>query len=173
MKLARTIRLDLSETNVFPIAAEPGEWAITGTFAFADTDPSSWTNKEKIAFRDGWMGTQNFGRSTFVQVTTIAKEHYEETVRRLAGHIFKVYGAPGMIDAFEAARTEVDDMANICEHPIGTLLAIARTTDDQSITERTRIITPPSGEFHTRIWAIDDDAVDIDSPATLSAPLMS
>ena len=87
-------------------------------------------------------------------------------MRRLAGHIFKVYGAPGMIDALEAARTEVDDMANICEHPIGTFLAIARTTDDQSITERTRIITPPSGESHTRIWAINDDAVAIDSPAT-------
>ena len=57
-------------------------------------------------------------------------------------------------------------MSKICEHPIGTLLAITRTVDDQSITERTRIITPPSGEFHTRIWAIDDDDFDIDSPTT-------
>ena len=162
MKLARTIRLDVSDTNVFTAAAKPGEWAVTGTFAFADSDPISWTNKDKIAFRDGWMGTESFGRSTFVQVTTIAQEHYEETVRCLAGHIFESYGAPGMIDALEAARTEVDDMAKICKHPVGTLLAIERTADDQAITERTHVITPPSEEFHTRIWAIDDDDGDGD-----------
>mgnify|MGYP004391016151 CR=1 FL=1 len=163
MKLARTIHLDVSDTNVFTAVARPGEWAVTGTFAFADSDPSAWTNKDKIAFRDGWMGTESFGRSTFVQVTTIAQEHYEEIVRCLAGHIFESYGAPGMIDALEAARTEVDDMAKICEHPVGTLLAIERTADDQAITERTRVITPPSEEFHTRIWAIDDDDGDGDS----------
>ena len=106
------------------------------------------------------MGTQSFGRSTFVQVTTIAKEHYEETVRRLAAHIFESYSAPGMIDALAAARAEVDDMAKICEHRVGTLLAIKRMADDQSITERTRDITPPSEEFHARLWAIDDDDFD-------------
>ena len=68
-----------------------------------------------------------------------------------------------MIDALEAARAEVDDMAQIYEQPVGTLLAIERTLNDQAITERTRVITPPSGEFHTRIWTIDDDD---DSPAT-------
>ena len=59
MKLARTIRLDVSDTNVFTAVAKPGEWAVTGTFAFADSDPIAWTNKDKIAFRDGWMGTES------------------------------------------------------------------------------------------------------------------
>ena len=157
MKLARTIRLDVSDANVFARAAEPGEWAITGTFAFADADPILWGNKEKIAFRDGWLGTESFGRSTFVQVTTIPGEQYEATIHRLAAHIFNTYGAPGMIDALEAARMEVDDMAGICDHPVGTLLAMERQVDDQSITERTRVVTPPSEEFHARIWSIGDD----------------
>ena len=100
MKLARTIRLDVSDSNTYLFPAEPGEWAVTGTFAFASSDLNSLTNKDQIAFRYGWMGTQSFGRSTFVQVTTIAKEHYEETVRRLAAHIFESYSAPGMIDAW-------------------------------------------------------------------------
>ena len=39
MKLLRTIRLDPSDTFVFENAAEPGEWAVTGTFMFADDDP--------------------------------------------------------------------------------------------------------------------------------------
>ncbi|MDD9878731.1 MAG: DUF6505 family protein [Magnetovibrio sp.] len=156
MKLARTIRLDVSDANVFPLAAEPGEWAVTGTFAFADADPAGWDNKQKLAFRDGWLGTESFGRASFVQVTTIATEHYEETVRRLAAHLFEAHGAPGMIDALEAARQEVDDMAGLCEHPVGTLLAIERQADDRAITERTRLVTPPTDEFHTRIWSIED-----------------
>ena len=35
MKLLRTIRADASDTFVFERAAEPGEWAVSGAFAFA------------------------------------------------------------------------------------------------------------------------------------------
>src|SRR5262245_3275662 len=35
VKLLRTIRLDPSDTFVFDKAAEPGEWAVSGGFAFA------------------------------------------------------------------------------------------------------------------------------------------
>ena len=35
MKLARTIRFDPSDLNVFPLAADEGEWALVGTFCFA------------------------------------------------------------------------------------------------------------------------------------------
>lgn len=169
MKLARTIRLDVSDANVFPLAATPGEWAVTGTFAFADADPDGWDGKHKIAFRDGWLGTESFGRSTFVQVTTITAEHYEATMRHLAAHIFEAYGAPGMLEALAAARHEIDDMARLCDHSVGTLLAMERRADETSITERTRIVTPPSEEFHTRIWSIEDDAPD---PGPEKAPHM-
>lgn len=92
MNLARTIRLDVSDANVFPLAAGPGEWAVTGTFAFADSDPALLDVKERIAFRDGWFGTESFGRATFVQVTDIGTDDYKETVRRLASHLFGDYG---------------------------------------------------------------------------------
>lgn len=38
LKLPRTLRLDPSDTFVFAQAAEPGEWAVTGTFLFLDGD---------------------------------------------------------------------------------------------------------------------------------------
>ena len=71
MKFPRTIRLDVSDANAFPLAAEPEEWAVTGTFAFADADPAAMTGKEQLAFRNGWLGTDSFGRSTFIQVSVI------------------------------------------------------------------------------------------------------
>ena len=40
MKLARTIRFDESDLNVFEHPAEPDEWAISGGFAF-----SNWTEE--------------------------------------------------------------------------------------------------------------------------------
>ena len=35
MKLAKTIRFDPSDLNIFPLAADEGEWALVGTFCFA------------------------------------------------------------------------------------------------------------------------------------------
>ena len=45
MKLLRTIRLDPSDTFVFDKAAEPGEWAVPGAFAFLDADPPALQGK--------------------------------------------------------------------------------------------------------------------------------
>ena len=157
MKLARTIRLDVSDANVFPLAAEPGEWAVTGTFAFADSDPGGLGVKERIAFRDGWFGTESNGWATFVQVTDIGSEDYDETVRRLAAHLFQDYGAPDMMAALDAARAEVDDMAALCEHAAGILLAIEREFTENSITERTRIVEPKGDDLHARIWSVEPD----------------
>jgi hypothetical protein len=41
MRLLRTIRLDPSDTLLFKRAAEPGEWAVSGAFAFAHVDPAA------------------------------------------------------------------------------------------------------------------------------------
>ena len=51
MKLLRTIRLDPSDTFVFDVAAEPGEWAVPGGFAFWDEDPAQMSGKRRQAFR--------------------------------------------------------------------------------------------------------------------------
>ena len=53
IRLARTIRLDISDTSTYLLPAEPGEWAVTGTFAFANSDLNLLTNKGQIAFRYG------------------------------------------------------------------------------------------------------------------------
>src|SRR5258708_40118249 len=68
MKLLRTIRLDPSDTFVFERAAEPGEWAVSGAFMFADADPDALDGKPRAAFRGGFLGVASFGWSTLVEI---------------------------------------------------------------------------------------------------------
>ena len=58
MKLLRTIRLDPSDTFVFPRAAEPGEWAVTGSFLFGGPAPSARAAQGTAAFRSGCLGSR-------------------------------------------------------------------------------------------------------------------
>ena len=58
MKLLRTIRLDASDTFVFERAAEPGEWAVSGAFAFWGGDPGKLEGKARSAFRGGFLGIE-------------------------------------------------------------------------------------------------------------------
>ncbi len=157
MKFPRTIRLDISDANAFPLAAEPEEWAVTGTFAFADTDPAAMTNKEQLAFRNGWLGTESFGRSTFVQVAVIPDSEFEDVVRKLAACLFERYGAPDMLVAADAAREEAEYTASLCDHSAGTMLAIERDFSDEGVTEKIRVI-PAQGEgAHAKIWSVVED----------------
>ncbi|MFQ5763830.1 MAG: DUF6505 family protein, partial [Rhodospirillales bacterium] len=68
MRFPRTIRLDESDRRVFERAAEPGEWAIPGTFVFADADPATLSGKARQAFAHGFLGLESFGWSTLVEV---------------------------------------------------------------------------------------------------------
>ena len=68
MKLLRTIRLDASDSFVFERAAEPGEWAVSGAFAFAHCDQAQLQGKARAAFRAGFLGLGSLGRSTLVQI---------------------------------------------------------------------------------------------------------
>lgn len=157
MKFPRTIRLDPSDVKVFPLAAEPGEWAVTGTFAFADAEPQSLSRKEQLAFKSGWLGTGSFGRSTMVQVVDITAEQYDEVVRMIADHLVSEYGAPDAEAALAAARDEAAYAAGLCDHPVNTLLAIERELTDEGISERVRAITPEPAGAHTRVWEIVED----------------
>ena len=47
LKLPRTIRLDPSDSFVYSRAAEPGEWAVTGTFLFFGADVENLSGKER------------------------------------------------------------------------------------------------------------------------------
>ncbi|HMO69118.1 MAG TPA: DUF6505 family protein [Novosphingobium sp.] len=44
-------------------AAEPGEWAVPGSFLFWDVDPATLGPKERAAFRAGLIGIDSFGAS--------------------------------------------------------------------------------------------------------------
>ncbi|MBT3305356.1 MAG: hypothetical protein HN377_02635 [Alphaproteobacteria bacterium] len=157
LNFPRSIRLDVSDANAFPIAANDGEWSVTGTFAFADTDPEGLTNKEQLAFRNGWLGTDSFGRTTFVQVAEISDEHLESVVSNLAGHLMDHYGAPDMAAATQAARGEAEYTAELCDHPVGTLLGIEREFTTEGVAERIRLIPKQVDAPHAKIWSIEED----------------
>ena len=157
MKLAKTIRLDVSDTRVFDRAAEVGECAIAGSFAFVDSVPSDWSNKQQLAFRTAWLGIGSFGSSTFVQVTEISTQEYEQILQTLAVYLTEQYNAPGQEAATRAARREIDDMVALCDHPPGTLLTIERAITGQNITEKIRVLRPSDDPAQVKMWSVADD----------------
>jgi hypothetical protein len=68
VRLLRTIQLDASDSFVFEKAAEPGEWAVSGAFAFAQDEPAKLHGKARSAFRAGFLGLTSLGRSTLVKL---------------------------------------------------------------------------------------------------------
>jgi hypothetical protein len=158
MKLPRTIRLDGSDPRVFAQAAEAGEWAVTGTFAFVDATPGDMDNKTQLAFKSGWLGLGSFGFSTLVQISVVPEGDDEPAARALAAHLFEVYGAPDMLIAMTAAKSEIAYAASLCDQPAGTLLAIERDMTEDGITEKIRVIPRPDDEGgHAQIWSLSDE----------------
>lgn len=157
MKFPRTIRLDSSDGQVFTRAAASGEWAVTGTFAFTEVAPESLTGKDQLAFRNGWLGTDSFGRATVVQVAHITDEQFDAVTTKLAAHFVDAWGAPDMAEALHAARAEVADATGLSEHKAGTLLAIEREFTPDGVRERVRVIEPLHKDQHARIWTVVED----------------
>jgi hypothetical protein len=139
-KLPRTIRLDPSDTLVFERAAEPGEWAVTGSFLFWDRDVAALTGKARAAFRAGFVGVKSLGFSTLVVVTEARPEELDEAVAALAAHIGERFGAPSFEDARAAAREEIDFASSLCQHELGTSLAMHRTLERGEIREQFRAL---------------------------------
>jgi Family of unknown function (DUF6505) len=140
LKLPRTIRLDPSDTLVFEHAAEPGEWAVTGSFLFWDQDAAALTGKARAAFRAGFAGVRSLGFSTLVVVTEVEPEEREEAVEGLAAHIHERCGAPSLEAARAAAQEEIAFAASLCQHKVGTLLAMHRTLKGGEIKEQFRAL---------------------------------
>ena len=158
-RLPRTIRLDASDTAVFERAAEPGEWAVAGGFAFIDATPEQLTGKRRQAFANGFLGTESFGWSTFVVVATADAAVVDGMVERLAALFVEAHGAPSLDAALPVARQEVDFMADLCRaHPVNTLLAIERVLDaDGGIRERFRVIDRSNGALGRAFEMIPED----------------
>jgi hypothetical protein len=140
VKLLKTIRLDPSDTFVFEAAAEPGEWAVTGTFAFADIDPETLQGKARTAFRAGFLGVSSFGRSTLVQIVETDEAGRAAAVEQLAQRLIEHYGAPDMDAARAAASEEVAFAQSLCNHETDTLVALHRTSENGEIREAFRTL---------------------------------
>ena len=142
-RLPRTIRLDPSDTVVFARAAEPGEWAVPGTFLFAGRAVASLDRKAQIAFRSGFLGLSGWGFSTLVTVTEARPDERRAAVDLLALRLVTELGAPDEATARPAAEEEIALAEELCRpHAPGTLIALHRSEEGGGIVERFRTLKP-------------------------------
>lgn len=128
----KTIRFDASDAFAFPLAAEPDEWAVSGAFAFANANPGELDGKARQAFANGFLGLSSFGFATIAAVAHMNAGQREDVVDRLARHFIDAHAAPGMAEARDAARAEVEFIEDLVKDSlINTLFAVSRTFDDQ------------------------------------------
>ena len=142
-QLARVIRLDDSDHNVFDTPGEVGEWAISGAFEFSNWSEADLSGKARQAFAHGWLGLDSFGRSTIVAVAPITEAELDALAKTLARHFVERYGAPSPETALPVAREEVRQMCELCEeHEANTLLLVERVLEAVGVRERYRPIRP-------------------------------
>ena len=164
LKLPRTLRLAPSDTFVFAQAAEPGEWAVTGTFLFLDADPSLLTAKALAAFRSGFVGVRSLGFSTLVVVSAASAAERAQAEEDLARHIHARFGAPDREAARAAAREELDVAASLCDLPVGSVVALHRTEAAGAIREDFRTLHQRPGVERLHGRAFHFVAADEDGP---------
>ncbi len=164
MRLLRTIRLDTSDSFVFERPAEPGEWAVSGAFAFANGDPANLRGKARTAFRAGFLGLESLGRSTLAQIVETNENDRHSVVELLAAQLVKCFGAPDMATARLAAEEETSFVASLCDHPPGVLIAVTRTHENGTIREAFRTLRPREGIGHSRAFEFLDVVGEDDVP---------
>jgi hypothetical protein len=164
MKLLRTIRLDPSDTFVFERAAEPGEWAVPGAFAFAHADVAALEGKARAAFRSGFLGINSLGWSTLVQVVEASEEDRVAAAELLAQRLVERFGAPDLATARPAAEEEIAFAASLSEHPKGMLAAVSRKYENGAIRETFRTLTPGVGLQPARAYAFLEVVGEDDPP---------
>ncbi|MCS6890343.1 MAG: DUF6505 family protein [Rhodovarius sp.] len=153
IRLPRTIRLDPSDTLIFPAAAEPGEWAVPGGFLFWDDDETTLVGKRRQAFRAGFLGLGSFGWSTLVEVAEASAEDRAAAHAALADFLRRCFGAPDAAAAAAAAEEEIAFAQSLCaDHPPGTVLALERRIEGTTQRERFRTLqrrSEPHRSFHS------------------------
>jgi hypothetical protein len=163
VKLLRTIQLDASDTFVFEHPAAPGEWAVSGAFAFLGVDVQVLQRKARTAFRAGFLGVSSLGRSTLAQVVNVSKQDHAAVVEMLAGRLVEHFGAPDLAVATNAAEEEISFVASLCDHPAGVIIAVTRTLESGVIREAFRTLRPgaqtPSPAFQF-IEVVGEDGPD-------------
>lgn len=147
-RLARVIRLDDSDLNVFDPVAESGEWAISGAFAFSNWTEADLTGKDRQAFANGWLGLDSFGRATFVAVAPVTEDELAALTEALARHFVEAWGAPTLEAARPVAAAEIAEMRSMCEdHDTNTLIVVERELEEMGVRERFRVIRPRDADL--------------------------
>ena len=160
MKLARTIRFDESDGLVFDRAAESGEWAISGAFAFSHLEEGDLTGKTRQAFRNGWLSLESWGRATFVAVAVVEQAEIDALTMALAAHFVGAWGAPSLEQALPVAEAEMAHMLELCdEHRPNTLIAVERNLEEAGIRESFRIIAPQEAGVADVLGPMADHAI--------------
>jgi hypothetical protein len=171
VKLLRTIALDPSDTFVFDVAAEPGDWAVSGAFRFCDRDPATLTGKSRSAFRSGFLGVRSWGWSTLAQIVHASEEDRRTLVELLAAQLVERFGAPDPASAQLAAEEEVAFAESLCTHPVGALIAVHRSAGDGEVRESFRRLQLREGQGHSKAFSfmkVEDDDEEPDSDLNLS-----
>ena len=136
MKLARTLRLDISDDNVFEMPAPSGEWAISGGFEFSNWTEADLKGKARQAFSNGWYSIESGGRASFVGVCNITEAELEQLRQTLAQTFVECYGAPDIDAAYPVACNEIDQMRSMCEDfEDNTLLMVSRALTELGVEE--------------------------------------
>lgn len=164
MKLLRTIRLDPSDTFVFDLAAEPGEWAVSGAFVFWNADPAALEGRARTAFRAGFLGLSSLGWSTLVQIVEASEDDRLAVVDLLAKQLVAKFGAPSIADAVAAAEEEVAFAESLCTQPTDTLVAVHRTFEDGAVREQFRTLRRREGEKPARAFSFLDVEGEEETP---------
>ncbi len=139
MKLARTLRLDISDENVYERPAPSGEWAISGGFEFSNWAEADLKGKARQAFTNGWYSIESGGRASFVGVCQITEAELEQLRQTLAQTFVEFYGAPDIDAAYPVASEEIDQMRSMCEDfEENTLLMVSRTLTGLGVEETYR-----------------------------------
>jgi hypothetical protein len=161
MKLLRTIALDPSDTFIFDVPAEPGDWAVSGAFRFCDRDAAKLSGKARSAFRSGFLGVRSWGWSTLAQIVHASEDDRRTLVELLARQLVERFGAPDLATARLAAEDEVAFVQSLCTHPISTLIAVQRSVGDGEVREAFRRLQLKEGQGHGRAFSfmeVEDDA---------------
>jgi hypothetical protein len=164
MKMLRTIQLDASDNFVFERAAAPGEWAVSGAFAFMRQDIAALHGKARTAFRAGFLGLNSLGRSTLVQIVDAQEEDHAAMVEMLAAQLVARFGAPDLAAARAAADEEIAFAASLCDHPSGVIIAVTRTLEGGSIRETFRTLRP-GAQSPSRAFSFVDVVGEEEAPA--------
>jgi len=161
VKLLRIIALDPSDSFVFDVAAEPGDWAVSGAFRFCDRDPAKLSGKDRSAFRSGFLGVRSWGWSTLAQIVHATEDDRRTLVELLAGQFVERFGAPDLAMARLAAEEEVAFAQSLCTHPISALIAVHRTASDGEVRESFRRLQLREGQHHGKAFSfmeVEDDS---------------